>query len=74
MLMATMRQSIISLGYVLILLPRMEDGSEVLDQRNINQNQTQNKLQEEVDEIISRLEEIERSGEDVPEETVKELQ
>jgi flagellar motility protein MotE (MotC chaperone) len=52
----------------------MEDGSEVLDQRNINQNQTQNKLQEEVDEIISRLEEIERSGEDVPEETVKELQ
>ena len=36
--MATMRQSIISLGYVLILLPRMKDGSEVLDQRNINQN------------------------------------
>lgn len=40
LLMATMRQSIISLGYVLILLPRMKDGSEVLDQRNINQNQS----------------------------------
>jgi len=36
LLMATMRQSLISLGYVLILLPRMKDGSEVLDQRNIN--------------------------------------
>ena len=38
LLMATMRQSVISLGYVFILLPRMKDGSEVLDQRNMNQN------------------------------------
>jgi len=44
LLMATMRQSVISLGYVFILLPRMEDGSEVLNQRNINQNSAQDKL------------------------------
>ena len=48
LLMATMRQSIISLGYVLILLPRMKDGSEVLNQRNIHQNQSKDQLQEEV--------------------------
>jgi hypothetical protein len=32
LLMATLRGSIIALGYVLILLPRIKDGSEVLNQ------------------------------------------
>jgi hypothetical protein len=34
LLMATMRQSLISLGYVLILIPRIKDGAEVLNQRS----------------------------------------
>lgn len=38
MLLATVRQSIISLGYVIILLPRMKDGSEVLMQRDLAQD------------------------------------
>ena len=35
MLLATVRQSIISLGYVIILLPSLKDGSEVLNQRDL---------------------------------------
>jgi parvulin-like peptidyl-prolyl isomerase len=70
LLMACMRQSIISLGYVLILLPRMKDGSEVLDQRNMNQNSAQNKLQEEIDEIASKLQEMSKSGENITKEEV----
>jgi hypothetical protein len=49
--MATMRQSLISLGYVFILLPRMKDGSEVLNQRNIHQNKSKDELQEKVDAL-----------------------
>jgi len=44
MLMATMRQSIIALGYVLILIPRIKDGAEVLNQRDIEQNKEKAKL------------------------------
>ena len=36
MLMATVRRSIISFGYIIIILPRMKDGSEVLTQRDSN--------------------------------------
>jgi len=36
MLMACMRQSLISFGYLLILIPRVKDGAEVLEQRNMN--------------------------------------
>lgn len=37
MVMATVRRSLISFGYIAILLPRMKDGSEVLTQRDQNQ-------------------------------------
>jgi hypothetical protein len=46
MLMATMRQSIIAMGYVIILLPRVKNGSEVLDQRNMHQNTSKDKKEE----------------------------
>lgn len=55
MLMATMRQSLISLGYVLIIFPRMKDGSEVLSQRTINQSSSKDKLEEEIQELEDQL-------------------
>ena len=61
LLMATMRQSLISLGYVFILLPRMKDGSEVLDQRDIHQNKSKDNLQDEVDQMQERLKEAEEN-------------
>lgn len=36
LMMATLRQSFIALCYVLILLPRIKEGAEVLSQRNLN--------------------------------------
>jgi hypothetical protein len=35
LLMATLRQSFFALGYVLIFIPRLRHGSEVLMQRNV---------------------------------------
>lgn len=64
-----MRQSLISIGYVLILLPRMKDGSEVLDQRDIHQNKSKDNLQEEVNEMQERLKKCEEGVEPIePEE------
>ena len=37
LMIATVRRSLISFIYVLILLPRMKDGAEVLNQRDFNQ-------------------------------------
>ena len=37
LLMAAMRQSVFGIVYVIILLPRMKDGAEVLKQRDIQQ-------------------------------------
>jgi len=48
LLMAVLRQSFVSLGYVLILLPRMKDGSEVLRQRLLHQGASKNRTEEEV--------------------------
>lgn len=45
--MATLRQSFFALGYVLIFIPRLKHGSEVLMQRNIHQDNEQAKLEEE---------------------------
>lgn len=42
LLMGVLRQSFLSLGYVLILLPRMKDGSEVLRQRLLHQGESKN--------------------------------
>lgn len=55
MLMATMRQSILALGYVFILLPRMKEGSEVLNQRNIHQNTKKDKLEKQIEVIQDQL-------------------
>lgn len=38
LLMATLRQSFLALGYVLIFIPRLKQGSEVLMQRNVFQD------------------------------------
>jgi uncharacterized membrane protein len=43
--MATMRQSFIGLVYVFILLPRIKDGSEVLQQSTLSQNKKAESLQ-----------------------------
>lgn len=55
MLSATMRQSIISLGYVFILLPFVKDGAEVLTQRNIHQNENRDRLEEQVEQMQNEL-------------------
>lgn len=44
LLMATVRRSIISFLYVIILLPRMKDGAEVLTQRDTNQGKQRQDL------------------------------
>jgi hypothetical protein len=61
--MATMRQSIISLGYVLILIPRIKDGAEVLDQRDISQNMEKADLQEIIDKGHKKLNHKKEEGE-----------
>jgi len=58
--MATVRQSVLSLGYVAILFPRLKDGSEVLDQRSIFQSRAKEQLEEEVQELLKQLVEMKR--------------
>ena len=55
LLMATLRQSFLSLVYVLIILPRMKDGSEVLIQRNIHQDKKKNESELEIEQIEQQL-------------------
>lgn len=43
LMIATVRRSIISFMYVIILLPRMKDGAEVLAQRDQNQGKLRHK-------------------------------
>ena len=57
MLSATMRQSVLSLGYVLILLPFVKDGADVLKQRNIHQNECRDKLESQVESMQRELRE-----------------
>ena len=47
LLMATLRQSFFALGYVLIFIPRLKHGSEVLMQRNIHQDNKEQNLKDE---------------------------
>ena len=51
LLMATMRQSFIAFGYVLILLPRIRDGAEVLKQRDFKLVNDRDELKQEIDEL-----------------------
>jgi hypothetical protein len=46
--MAAMRQSFFSIGYMFILIFRMEDGAEVLKQRDLEQK----KELEQIDDTI----------------------
>jgi hypothetical protein len=56
--MATCRQSILSLGYVILLLPHMKAGSDVLMQKNITKNKMTSelkKMEDEYHEIKERV-------------------
>lgn len=48
LLMAAMRQSLFAIMYVLILLPKMKDGAEVLKQRDIQQGKELEELENEI--------------------------
>jgi hypothetical protein len=56
LLMGVLRQSFLSLGYVLILLPRMKDGSEVLRQRLLHQGASRKLKEQEVKELEEAIE------------------
>jgi len=53
--MGVLRQSFVSLGYVLILLPRMKDGSEVLRQRLLYQRESKNRKEHEVKTLEAEI-------------------
>ena len=62
LLMAVMRQSLFSIGYVLFLLPRFKDAAEVLDQRAVQQNNSKVQLVKDIKSLkeqITKLEEHE---------------
>lgn len=48
MVMATVRRSIVSFVYIVILLPRMTDGAEVLKQRDQHQGKKRQEAQKEL--------------------------
>jgi len=74
LLMATMRQSIISLGYVFILLPRVKDGGEVLDQRNIHQSKAKDDLEDEISNLKQEVDNMKKQDEDYDELALFELE
>jgi len=55
LLMAAMRQSLFAIVYVLILLPRMKDGAEVLKQRDIQQGKDLEDIENEIDDLKDQL-------------------
>ena len=55
MIMATVRRSIISFGYIVIILPRMKDGSEVLTQRDSNQDKLRQAAKDKVEVLKEEL-------------------
>ena len=62
LLMAVMRQSMFSIGYVLFLLPRFKDAAEVLDQSAIKQFKSKGQFIKDIKSLkeqIKVLEEIE---------------
>lgn len=50
LLMAAMRQSVFGLIYVILLLPRMKDGAEVLKQRDIQQGKELDDLKHKIED------------------------
>ena len=55
LLMATLRQSFLALGYVLIFIPRLRHGSEVLMQRNVHHENQQTQLVNEEKDLETRI-------------------
>lgn len=55
LLMAAMRQSLFALVYVLILLPKMKDGADVLKQRDIQQGKDIEDLDNEIEDLKDKL-------------------
>jgi len=62
LLMAVLRQSFVSFGYVLIILPHIKDGAEVLMQRNIHQDQTKHEIELEIDNLEKELKKLQKEG------------
>ena len=60
--MAIIRQSAISLVYVLILIPRIKDCAEVLDQRVINFYRRQGELEDKIEALKGELDNARREG------------
>lgn len=58
MVMATIRRSLISFGYIVILLPRMKDGSEVLTQRDQNQAKLRHDAESKVKALRKEISEL----------------
>ena len=56
--MATVRQSILSFGYVVILLPRIKDGAEVLNQRSIQQSRKKLELEQKIKSALVKYQEL----------------
>ena len=52
----------------------MKDGSEVLEQRNIHQNQSKDAIEDEIDECNQRLESLQQESKEENEEEIQELQ
>ena len=55
LLMAAMRQSIFGIFYVVILLPKMKNGAEVLKQRDIQQGKELEELENEIPDLKDAL-------------------
>ena len=51
LLMAVMRQSLFSIGYVLLLVPRFKDAAEVLDQRAIQQIKSKGQIIKDIESL-----------------------
>lgn len=55
LLMAAMRQSFFAFVYLLILIPRMKDGKDVLKQRDIQQGKDLEEVDVEIDDLEETL-------------------
>lgn len=53
--MAAMRQSFFAFVYLLILIPRMKDGKDVLKQRDIQQGKDLEEVDVEIDDLEETL-------------------
>ena len=59
LLMAVMRQSMFSIGYVLFLLPRFKDAAEVLDQSAIKQFKSKGQLIKDIKSLKEQIQVLE---------------